>query len=230
LSTAQEQEAGGSQRLPVGDVFPADDPVGRWIFFATHWISDLWTIEATSEQHARAGSLDFPFFFRLALSRFYEGERIVLAVDRMPEVAAFISQLSPEAVAAFDQLHAAYEGKDQSWAYQVLKLPRNLVSHYVRPEGAEARQLLASIAERPTAVVADERTGRVRLFSADEALLMASFATGAEQATLDAAEVVKSIAEIRRAALLVAGEAQMTYFAEKGISARDVRLLIRDGS
>jgi hypothetical protein len=58
------------QRPTMGDVFPADDPVSCWLFVAFQWIGDLWTLEETAQDHARALSPDFLFFWRLVVGRF----------------------------------------------------------------------------------------------------------------------------------------------------------------
>lgn len=211
----------------MSEVFPADDQVACWLFVAFQWISDLWTLEATAQDHALALSPDFLFFWRLVVGRFYEGERVVKAARRMPEVMAFIEGLPGEAVAAFDQLEAAYVGAKESWAYRELKQARNLVSHYPQPDSIELHDILETIAASETVFVADERTGRVRFLTADQAVMTASFRSDPNAVMARAGELMQPIAQLRRSAAVLFDQAQRAYFPSRDVSPKDVRVLIR---
>ncbi len=158
-------------RPHLREVFPADDPVTRWMFVGLQWMSDVWTLEATAADQAKQRSADALLFFRLVLSRLYEGHRLILDAQKTREVLRFIQGLPSKAVAAFDQLEAHYAGHKESWASRNLKPGRDRVSHYSSPESEELKARLTRFAEAETIFVADERTGRVRFKSADAAVL-----------------------------------------------------------
>jgi hypothetical protein len=132
--------------VSVGQLFPATDPLSRWMFSLSALADDLAVLDhMLQDSWDDAGSPTFTYF-RLIVARIYEGERIVTAMDAHARTAGFLAGV-PKATDASARLRAAYRRDlsvrnkaEQSHVERTFARARHLTVHY--PQRAELARIL----------------------------------------------------------------------------------------
>jgi hypothetical protein len=129
----------------VGDLFPADDPVARWITPCAMALNDLLYVHRhlypllTND----GPSSETMYLSRLAAAHLFEIATFLRESDsRVPEVRSFVAKLDDDARQAYEALTAIRPGGDEPFAGQ-LKHARNHVFHYAEllPSAVEHENL-----------------------------------------------------------------------------------------
>lgn len=124
-------------RFRIGDAFPADDPVARFVVAVAVVLNDTILsntlfVDAAEEEHAYRRL----YFFSLASSHLYEAAEIFLRAHReWDEVRAFVEELEQERQEEFDRIKAL-AAPQAPWPGQRLKEIRNAFFHYLRLDRA----------------------------------------------------------------------------------------------
>lgn len=132
----------GTKQLPprirfrIGDVFPADDPVARFLVAIAATLND--TLLANRRFVAAEQPFESIYFFNLASSHLYEAAEVFYRADReWPEVRALVQALDDDSQGRFARI-AALAAPNADWPGPRLKELRNSFFHYLRLDRAAA--------------------------------------------------------------------------------------------
>lgn len=113
----------------IGDAFPADDPVARWLVTISAGLNDL----LLANQHFRDSRVEHEtlYFFRLASAHLWEIAKFITETyDSWDEVRAFVDGLPREALEALEAIRRVGTTGDLSTVGTELVQIRDLFSHY----------------------------------------------------------------------------------------------------
>jgi hypothetical protein len=108
-------------------VFPADDLLSEWTATLALAFNDLSLVHARMEEDHGTPHKYF-YWLRLAIAHFYEGAKFLDETSTIPEVAAFVAQLSPEARGQFEACMSRYRER----ATPTFRLRNQVAFHYPR--------------------------------------------------------------------------------------------------
>jgi hypothetical protein len=167
----------------IGDAFPADDPVARFVAVLAIVSNDLLRMLEQMIEGERAREADRDptrvQLFRRMISSLFEANKILVNTPRMfSEVGRFMDELDPDAQQDLEIVRGSFvAGSDHSlgsWPAVV----RNTTHHYfeLHPERAqggkeEAKIALEKAADLQSGIFMDEHFGSVRFDFADELLV-----------------------------------------------------------
>jgi hypothetical protein len=115
----------------IGDIFPADDPVARWLVTISAGLNDL----LLANQHFRDSRAEHEtlYFFRLASAHLWELAKFITETyDSWDEIRAFVDGLQPQAREALEAIRRVAKTGDLSTVGTELVQIRDLFSHYQR--------------------------------------------------------------------------------------------------
>jgi hypothetical protein len=78
--------------LRLGELFPADDVAGQWVFSLSALVNDLHVITRRLRAVEQGDLKELLCFYRQLVTRLYEAGRLVVAIDKQPEIAAFVGE------------------------------------------------------------------------------------------------------------------------------------------
>lgn len=140
-------------RFRLGDLFPADDPVSRWLTLCCIALNDVLRVHkhllpALETGHDPAASV---YFSRLNAAHIYEAAKFLTRSERATEVVAFVEQLDDETRGHYERLKGCSEGAPGSFSAQ-LKHARDHFFHYAElvPQAAEHERLRKPSSPRRT--------------------------------------------------------------------------------
>lgn len=140
--------------LTIGELFPADDLVGQWVFSLSATAADLSSVEnalrsAMEEDGAVAGRF---YFHRQLISRLYEARRVIVVVDTCPKIEQFLDEI-PKAADPITFLRERYLPPDDSVVSRLYGVHRHRTIHHAFVGSTELEETLR--------VAADERARNV---------------------------------------------------------------------
>jgi hypothetical protein len=166
-------------RFKIGEAFPANDPVARFItglaMISNDWLrsmNDLLELESdTPEKQGRRLSL-----FRRQAALVHEAATFITDARRMfPDVTRFIDGLSAEAREAGERVIGAADSASAHYLGDWLEGHRNVTHHYPKMHPAavkhgkeEMANALAKAADIESTIDSGERFGDARFRYADE--------------------------------------------------------------
>src|SRR3954469_19860268 len=139
-------------RFKIGEAFPADDKLARWMTVCAMAINDLllvnrWLVPRLEEKVPSEPHENF-YLGRLAAANLFEAATFLRKSDRQLEVVReFVATLSDEAQVAYRDLLLIGDGGEGEF-YEQLKRSRNGVFHYqalVLGDGEEYESLKRAI-------------------------------------------------------------------------------------
>ena len=120
-------------RFKIGEAFPADDPLARWVTVCAMAMNDAllvnrWLIprlqeEVPSELHETV------YLGRVAAAHLYEAASFLRKYRRQPKIKKFIEDLEPEHQAEYEALLEIGKGSQGKFSKQ-LKAARDSFFHY----------------------------------------------------------------------------------------------------
>jgi hypothetical protein len=130
-------EDGQIIRFKIGEAFPADDPLARWMTVCAMAANDLllvnrWVIPKLKEE-VPSEPYEITYLGRLNAAHLFEAATFLKKSDkRLAVVRELVAGLDDEAQAAYQQLVAIGDGGKGEF-YEQLKHSRNVVFHYQVP-------------------------------------------------------------------------------------------------
>jgi hypothetical protein len=121
-------------RFKIGEAFPADDPLARWMTVCAMAANDLllvnrWLIPKLKEEEP-SEPYESTYLGRLAAAHLFEAATFLKKSDkRLPAVHGLVAGLSDDAQVAYAELLAIGDGGSGKF-YGQLKHARNMVFHY----------------------------------------------------------------------------------------------------
>jgi len=138
-------------RFRIGDAFPGNDQVARWMVVCAMALNDLllvnrWLLPRLEEK-IESEAYENVYLARLAASHLYEIANFLERSDRIPRVQEFIAALDDDVREAYDRVCALGPHSQTQLAKQVRRA-RNRFFHYVElvPQ-AEDREILKAAIE-----------------------------------------------------------------------------------
>lgn len=128
-------------RLTIGELFPADDPVARWVFSATAVAEDIAIVfgamnDAANAEHVR----ERIYFYRQLITRLVEARRLVVAVDKDPALASFAAPLLQSPQMNLREVYTRPGDGSKSTVEELYSQLRHRSVHYM--QGSELRDEL----------------------------------------------------------------------------------------
>jgi hypothetical protein len=212
-STPQEAD------LTIGELFPAEDVVGQWMFSVSAIADDLGILLIEQKEAAASGDLRRMLFVqRVLATRLYEARRIVLAVDTRPEVSAFLSDKKLEPL---DRLREFYLPAGSSPVDELYAVLRHNSVHYMWPGGEEISGALRQASHLPARTRIDQVAGRIDLQWVQVVAGMQAFGESTEgQWTLRLEERAKLGGAIQQAWLMLYAVLIVVYVRDRDIPMR----------
>jgi hypothetical protein len=120
-------------RFKIGEAFPADDPLARWVTVCAMALNDAllinrWLWPRLQEGVASAPHENF-YLARVAAAHLFEAASFLRKHRRHPEISAFIETLEPEHQEQYEALLQIAKGDQEGFPGQ-LKEARNTFFHY----------------------------------------------------------------------------------------------------
>jgi hypothetical protein len=166
-------------RFKIGDAFPANDPVARFItglaMISNDWlrsVEDMFKLDGdTPEELGRRTSL-----FRRQAALVHEAATFITEARRMfPQVASFVDGLEVKARDGCERVIGAVDGGSPHYLGRWLEAHRNVTHHYpkMHPEAAkhgqeEMANALAEAADIESTIDSGQYFGEARFRYADE--------------------------------------------------------------
>jgi hypothetical protein len=145
---------GPRYKLTIGELFPATDLVAQWVFCVTALSEDIMVLTDPLQTAVRRGDLrEMLAYYRLLVTRLYEGRRLVLALEDYPDVSEFAAPLMPTPSGV--DLRDVYvrESEDKPPVIEEMYAQiRHRTVHYMRVGSRELRRELARHARFPAQV------------------------------------------------------------------------------
>jgi hypothetical protein len=150
-------EDGQIVRFKIGEAFPADDPLARWMTVCAMAGNDLllvnrWLIPKLKEEE-RSEPYENVYLGRLAAAHLFEAATFLKKSDkRLAVVRELVAGLNEDAQAAYRQLLVVGDGGSGEF-YDQLKHARNMFFHYqelLQPENEDYEHLKQSMAGHAT--------------------------------------------------------------------------------
>lgn len=148
--------------LTIGKLFPADDPVARWVFSLSAAVEDLARAERRFIETLDSPVDSFSLVstasqYRQLVARIYEAERPVRSVETPTDVRTFLEGI-PAAKEPLDRLRHFYSPWSASEASPVRQLfgaTRHLAVHHAWPDSDELRDTLTAARELEARILVD---------------------------------------------------------------------------
>jgi hypothetical protein len=201
----------------IGEAFPADDPVARFVtvvaMISNDWLRLFGEMTAVRgddpEAHAR-----LTLNYRLQAALHYEAADFLrTARSNFPEVGAFINALPPAARLEFDEIVGGIDPESKQYHGRWLKENRNQIFHYseLNQRKAVGKALIAAAEKSGSISYITDELGSVRFWFADEvAIEWLSDATQDE----DRMEMLK---EAVLATMRFAQRGMSVYLGQRGV-------------
>jgi len=162
-----------SLRFKMGEAFPADSVLGKWMVLLSVLLNDLILAnEHLVEALDRSGSSPSPegvYFFRLTCSHFREAAKFLDCAHRQPQVKAFLEVLNSDARRDHDFVRSTFSPWQGSFVETTVKPIRDTFFHYPALGSIELKAALCELAMRETEVLLKgTRIHDVRAVFADE--------------------------------------------------------------
>lgn len=148
----------------IGELFPADDPISRWVFTVTAAAYDIATAETTFrdalDQPIRSPR-DFTrtgYRFRQLVARIFEARRPIKTADESATVAAFLGSV-PDAETARAYLASVYLPIGSSAVDDQLSAARNRTVHLAWADSDELTEALERSAAAEARALVDHEAG-----------------------------------------------------------------------
>lgn len=129
-------------RLTIGELFPAEDLVGQWVFTLTCAAQDIEIAGIPLRNRQGEEARVLAFFYRVLIARIYESRRLIQAYNAHAEIREFVG--SALSVAGID-LVALYTRPGENVKSEVERLydqSRHRSVHYPKVGSSELRGLL----------------------------------------------------------------------------------------
>jgi len=161
----------------IGEAFPADDPVARWLTVLAMASNDFFRMFRWVDCAETLGTRLLAFRIQAA-AIFEAATNLREAIRLVPEVRSFCGSLVTEGREAADRIVAAVDKKSEHYIGDWAEPHRNLTFHYpkMHPKAAEhgneeIKTALKCAADLEGAITADDSFGSVRFGFADEVAL-----------------------------------------------------------
>lgn len=172
-------------RFRTGDLFPADDPVSRWLTGCMSALNDLLLVNRWLIPSLERDGPDYVHVYlgRLGASHLYEIAKFLHDSERrVPEVREFLGRLDGEARAAHERVKVAGPAGTESFAGQ-LGHARNHFFHYSKlvPQAPDHEKLKRAMDEHRDTIGEIRDPGRTvdfRARFADDVFVELSFPEG----------------------------------------------------
>ncbi len=113
----------------MGEVFPADDPVARWLVTMSIGLNDVLHSNGLMVQAEK--DYEDLYYFRLASAHLWEVAKLITAsYDSWPEIQAFVAELADPAHEHFEAIGTIATTGDVASIGTELVQVRDLFSHY----------------------------------------------------------------------------------------------------
>lgn len=199
-------------RFKMGEAFPADSVVARWIALLSVLLNDLILanerlVDALDRSGSRP-SVEGIYFFRLACSHFREAAKFLDNGHQQPQVKAFIEGLTSDAQRDYDIVRSTFAPWQGSFVEATVRAIRDTFFHYPPLDSIEFETALRELAGGETEVLlGGTRTGDIRAVFADEVGVRLAFGHLGEGINLKEAiarlwKTITALLRFTRAALL----------------------------
>lgn len=212
----------------VGDVFPGDDPVARWVAGLIIISNDLarahrrlYEIHQLEDEEAKQHS---PYWVMLGVSHLREAVKFLhpdtCALLETPQVEAFIGDLPHDAKALLDEIVGEIQPWNESWLFRFGKPLRDRLFHYAG-EGPDGTDYTEEIGAALDAMKDFERGIEFEGRNIDwhwmlgEEIRINWIAQGGEVAKTDYAELVDDSVELAGRIVKFAGHAITAHLEER---------------
>jgi hypothetical protein len=155
--------------LTIGELFPADDLLARWVFSVTAAaesmaIAELTFVDTRELPPTPPNVVRLFFHYRHLLGRIHEASRPIEAVGAHPEIRTWVDEIPAAAEPLAALLRVYSEGPDgsRSIADETFGLTRNRAVHLARPGTQELREILEQAAELPALIHVDHEAGTMQ--------------------------------------------------------------------
>ena len=116
-------------KVTMGDVFPADDPVARWLVTRSVGLNDMVLANGLMEKAEK--DYENLYFFRLASSHLWEVTKFITeSHDAWPEIQAFVAGLPEDTRKQYAEIQAIVQTGELAAVGTELVQVRDLFSHY----------------------------------------------------------------------------------------------------
>jgi hypothetical protein len=166
--------SGQDLRFRIGEQFPADDAVARWLTVLAMASNDFFRMFRWVDCAESAGTRLLAFRIQAA-AVFEAATHLSATVRRVPEVKSFYDYLPSEARDVGDRIRGAVDPGSEHYLGDWAEPHRNVIFHYpeMHPEKAqhgkeEIKLALESAANMEGSITADGTFGSVRFDFADE--------------------------------------------------------------
>jgi hypothetical protein len=188
-------------RFRIGDAFPADAVVARWLTALTMGLNDLlYSNKRLIEQlEGDAPGYENVYGSRLVGAQVWEVLRLLREGGTDPDVAAFIDTLSQDAKTELAESLAVFDDPARAPFKAALARARDHVAHYPEPGRKELRHALAALADQEGEMHVGQRLGDFRGLWADDVAVQLFF-----RAENDDVEPLKEfVADLRNLVLVL---------------------------
>ncbi len=147
-----DQAAHPNDRLTLGELFPAGNVVGEWVFSLTALAEDLAVGLRPSKEALTTGELRaLLFWHRHMATRLYEARRLVTSARNVPEIAEFAAELLASPPGGVNLLEAYTRGPhgEPSTVEAMYEELRQLSVHYPKVGQPELKNTLTAHAWLP---------------------------------------------------------------------------------
>lgn len=144
--------------LTIGELFPADDRVGRWVYSVTCLVEDLSALlrplrlTSAGKVADPAGVASFMVYNRLHVARLFEARRLIKAVDDHKELQEAVGGSLAFGKADLRALYRRDDGKP-SIIEELYEQTRHRATHYMRVDSLELKRELFSYQRYPARLV-----------------------------------------------------------------------------
>lgn len=215
--------------VSVGQLFPSTDPLSLWMFSLSALADDLAVLDHHLHESWDDTGSPTVTYFRLIVSRVYEGERIVTNMDAHVAIASFLAAI-PKALAPCALLRAAYwrdrnvkDKAKQSRVERTFAQARHLTIHY--PQRGELARILRDAQELDARIWQDRKREARRYLWPQDVMEHALWPGGA-----DHRPDIGFAHDLTRAFVEVFKYALPQYVGHMGIKPDDITLIEGGGA
>lgn len=128
--------------LTIGELFPSDDPIARWVFSVTAVAEDITIVfnamnAADSPERVR----ERIYFYRQLITRLVEARRVVVAVEKDPQLEPFSGPLLAGPLMDLGAVYRRPDEETKSTIEQLYSQLRHRSVHYM-----QGKELAAELA------------------------------------------------------------------------------------
>jgi hypothetical protein len=142
--------------LRVRDLFDPDDLLAQWVFTLSATVADLGAAEALFKDalDADAPAVKTLYLYRQMLTRLYEAERVVAAIEIHEPVRNFLADL-PMSEAPANYLRDHFLPIETSKAREIFGYVRHRTVHHAHVGSPELREALANAGDQIARILVD---------------------------------------------------------------------------